>query len=597
MATFITSKSVGQTINIGVSTSTGYWKYNHNGTTSSVFGSGPQTITVSNANGEFTIIPCLSNGTVSGDLTGLGLKNNQLTSFDGTGLTALTYLNLENNQLTSFDGTDLSALTTLYLANNQLTSFDGTGLTSLTYLDLPDNPLTTFIGGDMGSISSLDFQIWNITTLTTFDGTGLTALTYLDLSINQLTSINIADCDNLRVLYVTNNSAINTPPVNNTLLAKLAANELANDWDTGEFITTGGRYASATADYDYLIANGWDISGVELTFPVTFITSKAVGQTITIFVETSTIYWKYNHDGVDSSVFENGSLGGSQTITVANANGEFTIIPCLSDGTVSGDVTILDFSNSQIISFDGTGLSSLTTLELYGNQLTTFDGTGLTSLTLLNLGNNQLTSFTGTGLSALTYLDLSSNPLTTFIGGDMELITALNFEVDWGITTLETFDGTGLTALTYLNLENNQLTSFDGTDLSALTTLYLANNQLTSFDGTGLTSLEYLNLQINSLTSINLTDLNSLRYFYTVQNLINTALFNDTILAKLAANQLENGWTEGDQSTFVTTGGRTAAGTADYNYLIANGWDVRGANLPVVGTGKLRVKGVGQLNP
>jgi hypothetical protein len=76
-------------------------------------------------------------------------------------------------------------------------------------------------------------------------------------------------------------------------------------------------------------------------------------------------------------------------------------------------------------------------------------------------------------------------------------------------------------------------------------------------------------------------------------------LVNDTILAKLAANQLENGWTEGDQdqSTFVTAGGRTAAGTADYNYLIANGWDVQGANLPVVGNGKLRVKGVGQLNP
>jgi hypothetical protein len=36
MATFITSKSVGQNINISVQTSTGYWKYNHNGSDSSV---------------------------------------------------------------------------------------------------------------------------------------------------------------------------------------------------------------------------------------------------------------------------------------------------------------------------------------------------------------------------------------------------------------------------------------------------------------------------------------------------------------------------------------------------------------------------------
>ena len=75
----------------------------------------------------------------------------------------------------------------------------------------------------------------------------------------------------------------------------------------------------------------------------TFITSKAVGETITITVYASTPftqgsnYWKYNHNGVDSAVFPN----GDQTITVANANGEFTLIPCLSDGTPSGDITVL----------------------------------------------------------------------------------------------------------------------------------------------------------------------------------------------------------------------------------------------------------------
>jgi Leucine-rich repeat (LRR) protein len=52
----------------------------------------------------------------------LGLENNQLTSFDGTGLSSLTILDLQVNQLTSFDGTELSGLTELYLNSNPLTT-------------------------------------------------------------------------------------------------------------------------------------------------------------------------------------------------------------------------------------------------------------------------------------------------------------------------------------------------------------------------------------------------------------------------------------------------------------------------------------------
>jgi hypothetical protein len=49
------------------------------------------------------------------------------------------------------------------------------------------------------------------------------------------------------------------------LLAQLAANELANDWNSGELTTTGGRTSAGTTDYDYLIANGWSLSGLDLT--------------------------------------------------------------------------------------------------------------------------------------------------------------------------------------------------------------------------------------------------------------------------------------------------------------------------------------------
>ena len=154
MATFITSKTVGQDINITVSTSTGYWKYNHNGSNSSVFSNGSQTITVANANGEFTLIPCLSDGTVSGDITQLYLGgdkfgSNQLTTFDGTGLSGLTGLGLEINQLTSFDGTGLSSLTSLDLSGNQLTSFDINGLLSLNTLYIGNNPIPALVNNQI----------------------------------------------------------------------------------------------------------------------------------------------------------------------------------------------------------------------------------------------------------------------------------------------------------------------------------------------------------------------------------------------------------------------------------------------------------------
>jgi hypothetical protein len=304
----------------------------------------------------------------------------------------------------------------------------------------------------------------------------------------------------------------------------------------------------------------------------TFITSKGIGEEITISVLTSAEYWKYYHDGTYSSV-----INGGHIITVANANGEFTLIPCDDQGNVSGDINFIYLDDNQLTSFDGTGLSGLTNLTLYNNQLTSFTGTGLSSLTELGLGGNPLvsfnggdmgqitylgfqdwgistlTSFDGTGLSGLTGLSLNGNPLTSFYGGDMTQITSLNFPGDWSITTLETFDGGNMTGLTYLVLAGNQLTSFDGTNLTSLNTLNLENNPS-----------------------------------------INTTSINNSLLVQLAANELANAWGYGE---FYTTGGRTSAGTTDYDYLIANNWVVDGADLVPTVTGKLRVKGVGQINP
>jgi Leucine-rich repeat (LRR) protein len=146
MATFITSKSIGETMNINVETSTGFWKYNHNVSDSSVFGNGYQTIAVANSNGEFTIISCNSDGTINGNITWIDSRENQLTSFDGTGLSSLNHLDLRWNSITSLDMTDLTSLSDLSLGWNLLTSLDVSELTSLTNLYLNNNQLTSFDG-------------------------------------------------------------------------------------------------------------------------------------------------------------------------------------------------------------------------------------------------------------------------------------------------------------------------------------------------------------------------------------------------------------------------------------------------------------------
>jgi Leucine-rich repeat (LRR) protein len=492
MATFITSKSVGQTINVYANTSTFYWKYNHNGSDSSVFSNGSQTITVANANGEFTLISCLSDGTPSGDVTILYLQNNQITSFDGTGLSSLTTLNLINNLLTSIDVSPMVALANLYLASPY---------------------------GLQGNLM--------------------------------------------------------TATANNAVLAALVTNGAG----PGNFATSGGRTSAGTANYDALIADGWNLVGLELVGETTttttvapsnptFITSKSVGQTVGIKIETSTGYWKYNHNGSDSSAF---SDSGTQSITVANANGEFTLISCLSNGTPSGDITSLSLNNNQITSFDGTDLTSLTSLSLSNNQLTSLSGFIFpASLTSLSLSTNQLTSFDGTDLTSLDKLYLQDNQLTSF-------------------------NSTGLTSLTNLNLGFNQLTSFDGTDLTSLTNLILINNQIASFDGTDLTSLVNINLIDNLLTSIDVSPMVALTNLfladiYGLKGNPMTATANNNVLSALVANGAGPG-------NFATSGGRTSAGTANYDTLNADGWKLYGLELttpPPSGNGKLRVRGISQ---
>ena len=192
-AKFTSTKNTA--ISVTVKSTTGYARIlNHDGTWEAVDGSGNPAHNIAvtsksppadNKPSFYAIIPCDASGNLDGELTTLFLYDNQLTSFDGAGLSSVTSLNLSNNQLTSFDGTGLSSVTALFLHNNQLTSFDGTGLSSVTTLGLTNNQLTSFDGAGLSSLTSLNLSN---NQFTSFDGTGLSLLTSLTLSNNQFTS-------------------------------------------------------------------------------------------------------------------------------------------------------------------------------------------------------------------------------------------------------------------------------------------------------------------------------------------------------------------------------------------------------------------------
>ena len=292
-AKFTSTKPTAISVFGNIRSSTGYIKcLDHDGTWEAVVGSVDPTSDIApnfTASGDniprfYAIIPCDDQGNLDGDLTYLDLQNNQLTSFDVTGLSALTYLGIVNNQLTSFDGTGLSALTSLSLVNNQLTSFDGTGLSSLTSLSLNGNHLTSFDGTGLSILDSLSITNNQLTSfdgtglsalselsiqhnqLTSFDGTGLSAMTVLTIQYNQLTSFIVGDLmtEDLYTLF-------QALPLQDQQLDAAAIQQIYEDVPDGDSYGTysntinvtgnPGAGAGSGTDPSVATAKGWTVDG------------------------------------------------------------------------------------------------------------------------------------------------------------------------------------------------------------------------------------------------------------------------------------------------------------------------------------------------
>ena len=443
MATFITTKPVGSTINIFIGVTGGYFRIKRGDVIGPVTQSGNVSFTINEPIGdpsrEFTIILVSAGGGQVPKIQTLSLDNCGVSQFDGDGLIFTNTSNnngtltLSNNPLTTFNGTGITDLCRLYLQGCvQLNTFNGTGLSSLNLITLDGcTGLNTFIaGGNMPLIKNLSFGQWGVR-LTTFDGNGLSGLESLYLFNSYLTSFDTTGLSSLKMLYLDNNqlTSFDGTGLSSLNWLHLQSNQLTT------FVGTG-------------LTN---LKGLVL-----------MGNQLTSF------------DGTGLSSIENLHLYGNQLTSFV--------------GTGLSSLNNLVLQNNQLTSFDGTGLTNLSQLHLQNNQLTSFDGTGLPNLQSLYLTDNQLTSFDATGITNLIALLLQNNQLTSFVGTGLPNLDALFLQNN----QLTSFDGNGLNNIRNLFLQNNQLTSFDGTGLTLLQSLDLTDNQLTSFDGTDLLSLNNL---------------------------------------------------------------------------------------------------------
>ena len=144
----MTSLETG-TVNITLRSTTGYIAVIWGDGVGEVKGAGvaatQQVFTSTTGAGEIHCFSSDASGNPSGDLTYLTCQNNNLTSLDVSGLTALTSLICYTNNLTSLDASGLTALTSLNCQYNNLTSLDVSGLTALTDLQCYSNNLTSLL--------------------------------------------------------------------------------------------------------------------------------------------------------------------------------------------------------------------------------------------------------------------------------------------------------------------------------------------------------------------------------------------------------------------------------------------------------------------
>ena len=443
--------------------------------------------------------------------------NNQLTSLNVPGGSALRELTCFENQLTSLNVFGCTALESLRCSDNQLTSLDVSGCTALESLWCSDNPLTSL--NISGCTALEELQGISFSPLTSLDVSGCTALRELSCENSQLTSLNVSGCTALESLTCWNNQLPSLDVSGCTALRELACFENP---------LTSLNVLGCTA-LEYLHCSGSPLTSLDVS------SCKSLETLICSFNQLISL----NASGCMS--LRNLNCAKNQLISL-NVSGctSMETLDCgynqLPSLNVSGCTVLreLECQENQLISLIVSGCTALEELVCYENQLTSLDVSGYTALSELSCSNNQLPSLDVSGCTALQTLscdigelislDVSGTRLEKLSCFDSQL-TSLNAsgctslkDLSCTYSQLTSLNVSGCTALEWLSCYSNQLTSLDVSGCTALETLYCENNQLPSLDVSGCTALESLSCENNQLTSLDVSGCTALERLFCENN-------------------------------------------------------------------------------
>ena len=378
--TMTTSKAVGETINLGI-------KANGNVTIEGVKET-PQL-------GEYAKSYTLTSQTITirGDVTTLYCGENQLTSLDLSGCTALATFECYNNQLTSLDVSGCTSLTSLTCYENQLTSLNVSGCTALTYLWCSKNQLTSLDVSDCVALTKL--KCW-VNQLTSLDVSDCTALTTLFCYHNQLTSLDVSGCSALVWLSCSSNPLTSLDASGCTALTTLYCS-----WTQLTSLNVLGCTALTELCCEGSQLTNLDVSGCTALTGLQCYKNQLISLNVSGCTALTNLLC-YENQLTSLDVSDCTALTG---------------LYCYENQLTSLDVsgctalTKLYCRINQLTSLDVSGCTSLTTLECYENQLTNLNVSGCSALTTLNCLNNQLTSLDLSNHARLRVLDCSNNLL------------------------------------------------------------------------------------------------------------------------------------------------------------------------------------------
>jgi len=466
----------------------------------------------------------------------LDIPNENISNLTGIqDFVGLQILHCENNQLTSLNMTGVTALRELYCGNNLLTELIVYQNSALTLLSCFGNKLTTL---DVRQNDKLTTLVCSSNLIVNLRVTGAEALRILLCENNQIVHLDLSDNIALTTLNCTNNklTIVNVhnghnelitsfSAINNAALTCIEVDDADNANNKLSPYTSWSKPASAIYSEACILPATWV---PDVNFELALQERGYDAGPLNHYVYTHEIAMVYNLDVRDEGITDLTGIGDFQNLGH------------------------LDCSHNDIINLDLSRNSGLIDLKCNNNQLvtlnvrnghntliTTFNATGNPALTCIEV-DDEIKAITGVAPYNVWQKDATAQysancslfgiktdvPDERFeqalitLGYDLaptdgEVSASLISRVTTLVITSKLIqDLTGIegfTDLTSLNCANNQLVSLDVSHNIALKSLLCYSNQLTTLDLSHNTALEVLNCNNNLFGSLNISNNTHLR--------------------------------------------------------------------------------------